>query len=230
MKRLALLLGLMAACSGCMQSQLRNHSVKLSTTTNDLIYEQVLNNLARTVEHPDEIPYFNMPASGTASIQQQLAATLTPQWALITTANSVGLGAWLFNQTQLAVTPTQIDQESWQLTTVPDPDRLVLMHCAYLKATGHETPDSERILHEYYSARDGWVDIAEEQVHFSNTVWAMSHQLVAAANEALACIPNDPKNFGVKATATTLTYDDWVKKGLIATEGPPPPPSKANCT
>jgi uncharacterized membrane protein YgcG len=188
MLRAAFIFCLLATASGCMESQLRNKTVSLSTTSSDLFYIQVLDNVARTIDSPGESPYFDLPAAGTAQIQQSLSVTATPQWALLTAGPSAG--AFLFNQFQGAATPQQIDQESWQVTPLADPDRLVLMHAAYLKATGHDSPEVQSVLNEYYAARDGWVDISIQQVHYSNTVWDLWHALINRQNEVLAEVPS----------------------------------------
>jgi uncharacterized membrane protein YgcG len=178
---------LLVAAGGCMEGQLRNKTVSLSTTSSDLFYIQVLDNLARTIDCPADTPYFDAPAAGTAQIQQSLSITGTPQWGLITMGALAG--AFVFNQVSGAFTPQQIDQESWQVAPVADPDRLVLMHSAYLKVTGHDSPEVESLLREYYGARDGWVDISIQQVHYSNSVWDAWRTLIARQNEILGSIP-----------------------------------------
>jgi hypothetical protein len=62
MKNIALLVILAAASSGCMEHQLRDKSIKLTTTTTDLFFMQVLDNVARTIDNPSEMPYFDVPA------------------------------------------------------------------------------------------------------------------------------------------------------------------------
>jgi len=168
-----------------MEMQLRDKTMNLSATTTDLLYIQVLDNLARTIDNPSEMPFFNVPASGTAQLQQQVSATVTPGWGLFAST-----GALLFNSLTGAFSPSQIDQESWQVAPTGDPDRLALMHCAFLKATGHGGPGSETPLLEYYSARDGWVNIGIQQVEFSNSVWDMSREVRRRQNQALSTIPD----------------------------------------
>jgi hypothetical protein len=183
-----LLFSLLIFSSGCMEHQLREKSMKLSKTTTDLLFIQVLDNIARTIDSPTEMPYFNMPASGTAQIQQQLSVIYTPQWAVSTAANSFAFGKMIFNQQSAAFNPQQIDQESWQLSPVADPDRLILMHCAYLRAVGQPTPDTEKILCEYYEARDAWVDITVEQTEHSRAIWVAWNKMSARAKKVLYCL------------------------------------------
>jgi hypothetical protein len=189
MKKIVFILFLLAGSSGCMEHQLRDKTVTFSTTTTDLFFMQVLDNVARTIEAPDEMPYFNMPAAGTAQIQRSLSLTVTPQWALITAANSFGIGHTLFNQTQAAFTPQQIDQESWQVAPMPDPDRLMLMHSAYLRVTGHQTNYSEYLLYEYYRARKAWVDVTIKQTDYSKDTWDAWIQMVKRATTVRGLLP-----------------------------------------
>jgi hypothetical protein len=184
MKKAALLILTLAAFSGCMEYQLRDRTMHLSTTTTDLLYVQVLDNIARTIENPEAMPYFNMPASGTAQIQQEISATVTPGWGLFAST-----GAFLFNSITGAVNPLQIDQESWQVSPVPDPDRISLMHAAYLKATGYDSPAVEGILNDYFANRDAWVYIGIQQTDFSRTVWDVWQQLAALKLRMLDEIP-----------------------------------------
>ena len=163
MAKYVLLLCVFWGSCGCLQTQLRNSTVSLSTTTNDLIYTQILDNLALSIDNPTALPYFNLPASGTVQIQQSLTATYTPQLAVTTAANGFRFGQWLFNQQQLAIAPQQLDQEAWQTTPVADPDRLFLMHCAYRTVLGDQSPECRRVLDEYYTARDAWVELAIRQ-------------------------------------------------------------------
>jgi len=201
MKRCALVFGLLAATSGCMEHQLNNEAMRLNKTTPDLIYREILDNVARTIDNPAEMPYFNMPASGTAQIQQALSVTATPGWSLITNG-TVHVGSFILNSVTGAVNPQQIDQESWQLSPVADPDRLTLMHAAYLKATGHDCPENEAVLNEYFTNRDLWVEIGIQQTAFSNEVWSVSRDYRARRVAVLDNIPeprllkqdaNDPK-------------------------------------
>ncbi len=161
MKKVAIVVFLLASSSGCMEQQLRNKTVGLSATTTDLIYIQALDNVARTIDNPSEMPYFDVPANGTAQVQMSLSVTATPQWALATALKGA---PFLFTQQAATFNPEQIDNESWQVTPMADPDRLVLMHCAYLRATGHATERSEMLLCEYYHARKAWVDKGIQQL------------------------------------------------------------------
>jgi uncharacterized membrane protein YgcG len=184
MARYLLAICIVAGSCGCLQTQLRNSTVSLSTTTNDLIYGQVLDNLALAIDNPTALPYFNMPASGTVQIQQSLTATYTPQWAVATTANAFHVGQWLFNQQQLAIAPQQLDQEAWQTTPVADPDRLFLMHCAYRAVLADPSSECHQALQEYYSAREAWVELgirqnayAMQQANILDRMWQRVQQI-----------------------------------------------------
>jgi len=191
MKHTVVALILLAGSSGCMEHQLTGKTMALNVTTTDLLYMEVLDNVARTIDNPAEMPFFNMPATGTAQIQQQLSATVTPGWSLVTaTASVLGyVGAFPLSSFSAAVNPLQIGQESWQLSPVADPDRLSLMHAAYLKATGHDSPENEAMLHEYFTNRDQWVEIGIQQTEFSNAVWAVSHEFLGRSLAVLHSIP-----------------------------------------
>lgn len=79
-----LLLTTVSWTSGCLTAQVRERTNSLATTTTDLLYQQVLDNLARIYDDPDTLPYLDMPSSGTAQVQQELQAGYTPTFDLIT--------------------------------------------------------------------------------------------------------------------------------------------------
>lgn len=188
MKRLAIILCLLASTTGCMEHELRNKTMKLSATTADLVYIQVLDNIARTIDNPCEMPYFDGPAAGTAQIQRTLTVTATPQWQLLSTAGAFGYGTMLFNQISGVLAPSQSDQESWQMSPLTDPDRLYLMHCAYLRATCQLTvdPNSEAVLNEYFAARNNMVTANVGQVWLAGDVWRDAMEAAMKEREAKA--------------------------------------------
>jgi hypothetical protein len=186
MKRLVIAACLLALCSGCMEQQVRNRAMNIANTTTDLLYIEVLDNVARTLDDPSEMPYFNAPAAATAQVQQSLSVTGTPTWGWVGSAAP----AFLFYSLPAAFAPSQTDNESWQMSPLCDPDRLYLMHLAYLKAIGCLTAEGEQTLNEYYSARDHWVEIGLKQTNFSNAVWSDSDKLIARQKAVLAGLPD----------------------------------------
>jgi hypothetical protein len=157
MARCLLVSCLLLACSGCLQYELNRKSVRLTTTTNDLIYGQVLNKLALTIDNPMSLPYFDMPSSGTMQLQGSVSGNYTPTWML------TAIGTYLLNTQAASIMPTLLEQGAWQMSPVADPDRLFLMNCAYRTVTGSSDPECAKVLSEFYAARDAWVELAIRQ-------------------------------------------------------------------
>src|SRR4051812_1306604 len=106
--------------SGCMEIQLRDKAVKLSSTATDLYYLQVLDNLARLYDIPESLPYFSEPTQGTNSLQNQVQANYQLGWDLI-------MGRYLIDK-QLAIIQGQRQvAENWQAAPIDDPDTLRLL-------------------------------------------------------------------------------------------------------
>ncbi len=151
MKRYLLPFCLLLASCGCLSRQLQHEALDLATTTDDLIYGQVLDNIALAIENPAALPYFDGPVTATAQVQRGYQANYTPTWDLL----SVGVfaGSYRLDKQSATVGAAATRQEAWQMAPLYDPDRLYLMHCAYRRMTGNPTTETEEALRQYYAAR-----------------------------------------------------------------------------
>lgn len=104
---------------GCQHTHLRHNTVSQSRTLSDIYEQQVLDNLARTVHDAHAIPFFAYPKDGTTSINDQLNFSASPLRNI---------------EHVLGVTGGRSGLEQWGLTPVSDPDKLLLMKCAYQRA------------------------------------------------------------------------------------------------
>lgn len=135
-----------------MESQLRRRATNLATTTTDLLYIQVLDNIASTIDNPATLPYFDVPAVGTAQLQRTVQASYTPGWDFITSGTYIG--RYLFDKQQAGLNASNTAQEAWQLTPLNNPDRLFLMQSAFRRATRTEDSYSATVLDQYYYQRN----------------------------------------------------------------------------
>ncbi len=138
--------------TGCMAEQLRNRTVALTTTTNELLYGQILNNIALLTDNPSALPYFDGPTQATVQVQRALSASYTPGWDLITSAG-VYLGRYLLDKQSANLLASQTNQDNWQVSALVNPDKLFLMQAAYQRLIGIENPLGATALEDYYKAR-----------------------------------------------------------------------------
>lgn len=152
MRKFLVVFSLLPILPGCMEVQLRDRAATLATTTSDLLYQQVLNNLARQVTSPASLPSLDVPALGTAQIQRAVAVTYQPGWDFIT--SGAYAGRYLFDKQQAILNGQQTNQDAWQLAPLNNPDRLYLMQCAYHRVIGTEDPLGASVLNDYYIKRN----------------------------------------------------------------------------
>jgi hypothetical protein len=182
---LCALILLASIASGCLEAQVRKKTLDLATTTSDLFYIQVLDNLALIIDTPDAMPYFDTPAAGTVSLQQQISAQVTPEWG----AAMMGAGAFVFQNVIPQVAGSQFCQDSWQISPLADPDRLFLMHCAYRTVIGNQSPECNMVLSEYYQARDAWVELTILQNAYSLRSSQLLEQMSARVDQLAQMAP-----------------------------------------
>jgi hypothetical protein len=135
-----------------MEVQLRDRATTLATTTTDLLYQQVLDNLARQIDSPASLPSFDVPALGTAQIQRTVGMSYQPGWDFIT--QGVFAGRYLFDKQQAMLNGQQANQDAWQLAPLNNPDRIYLMQCAYRRVIGNEDVYGASVLNDYYIKRN----------------------------------------------------------------------------
>ena len=146
----------LACLAGCQELRLKDKTVTLATTTSDLLYQQVLDNLARLIQNPATLPYFDGPALGTAQVQCSVQANYIPGVDLLTTGTK--MGKYYFDKQGGLLGGSYVGQEAWQIAPLVDPDRLYLMQCAYRYVLGLRDPEGEKILRRYYDVREGKSD------------------------------------------------------------------------
>lgn len=112
--------------TGCAHQQLRFNTVHHAETLTDLYEEQVLNNLARFVEHPETVPHFEIPTSGGTNSTDMLGLSANP-------INSF--------RTAFGLTGNRTNLNSWTLQPVSNPDRLRRMKCAFQRAVHYRSPN-----------------------------------------------------------------------------------------
>jgi hypothetical protein len=143
---------LLAFGVGCQEAQLREKTLKVVNTTSDLLYDQVLDNVALSIDNPAALPFFDGPTQGTAQVQRNFQASYTAGWDLLAFSASFA-GRYLFDKQAAMLQGSQLNNLSWQLTPTDNPDKLILMQCAYRRATGQSTDDCEHVLYEFYHRR-----------------------------------------------------------------------------
>jgi hypothetical protein len=135
-----------------MEVQLRDRTTKLATTTTDLLFQQVLDNLARQIDTPAALPSLDVPVLGEAQIQRSVGVSYQPGWDFMTQATSYA-GEYLFDKQQATLTGQQSNEDAWRLAPLNNPDRIYLMQCAYHRAIGNEDSQGASILDDYFNKR-----------------------------------------------------------------------------
>jgi hypothetical protein len=124
----------LAILVGCSATQLRQKSRHQVRTLADIYQQQVLDNLALFASDFEALPYFAYATQGTASVNDQMALSLT---------------GVLQHQSQ----------QAWQLTPVNDPRKLELMRCVYQRAIAihrrqpmqGDCPNCARLFNKFYT-------------------------------------------------------------------------------
>jgi hypothetical protein len=154
MGRLLIAAAFLVVASGCQEIQVRKKSNRLVSTVPDLYYEQVLENIARTIAQPGSIPYFATPTQGTNQNTRQFQASYTPGWDLITSSPGLGFfGRYLLDKQAVGLQGQVQNQQSFQLAPVIDPDKLFYLQTAFRIAAGDATITNDDVddLHDLYS-------------------------------------------------------------------------------
>lgn len=131
----------LAVCSlllcGCQQDLVQKRVNKLVSTTTNLYYEQVLNNLAMTIERPDNLPYFGIPTQGTHTNARQYTGGYTPSWDLVGIATNPFRGRYFFDKQSSPLSGSVQNSEAFQLQPVSNPDKLALIQAIFQKEAGN---------------------------------------------------------------------------------------------
>jgi hypothetical protein len=146
LQKMALVFSLTVAVivTGCVSEQLQHTTLRLSGTLPNLSEQQVLDNLARTVENSSALPYFALITDGLADVRDQ--GTF-----------ATDLKAVVNKYTEATIKPgvsRQVDG-NWSLKPMVNPDRILAMRGACRIALGIGITQAEAELLAYYLGEDG---------------------------------------------------------------------------
>lgn len=134
------LLGVLSTSTGCTSAALRNSTVSQASTTTDLEYQMVLENLAMMVANPAKMPWHLNLTGGTTQMTDSFQGTILGG---ITGYNSPTKTFW-------NVTPgangSRTVVEQWGHSPVVDGDELRLLRIAYRRALGFDEMPSADFL------------------------------------------------------------------------------------
>lgn len=145
--------------SGCTHRALRDNTVQTIATVTDLLFQQVLDNVARFHEDPGSVPSFAVASSGYVSICDTTGAGITPTYAPTLSSAQQGGGALPILSLMLPLSTQRALTEDWALSPVTDADALRRLRCAYqLLVLGDGTPSAEwrrKQVEAFYSGEGG---------------------------------------------------------------------------
>lgn len=146
---------LLVGVSGCMNTQLRKHTVRQALTVGDIQTQQVLNNLAMFVYNPNSLPSFSYPNQSSSNISDTGSGSVTPGFSRITSSPFF----FFFSSLGTSFSGSRQASEGFTLNPVNDPRKLELMRCAYQKAVSgciggapkESCPDCQAIQKRFYT-------------------------------------------------------------------------------
>ena len=107
---------LAALLSGCTAAQLARNTVTQAHSHTDIVYRQVLDNLAASECNPEVLPHFSVVGTGGTLVIDDANANLGLAWdASSFIGTTLGLGA------------SRSFEDGWTLAPVVDPDKLRAM-------------------------------------------------------------------------------------------------------
>jgi hypothetical protein len=117
---------------GCTHRQLAHNTVTQANTHTDIIYRQVLNNLAASECNPEVLPHFSVVGTGGTLVIDSANTSLGLDWdAFGFTGASLGLGA------------DRSFEDGWTLAPVTNPDKLRAIRSFYQLTTRGNTTDAQ---------------------------------------------------------------------------------------
>lgn len=138
---------------GCIHRQLARNTVTQANTHTDIIYRQVMNNLAASECNPDVLPHFSVIGTGGTLVIDSGNTNLGLDWdAFGFTGASLGVGA------------DRSFEDGWTLAPVTNPDKLRAIRSFYQLTTRGQTSDAHgyQLLRTYLGTdpeqqvRQGW--------------------------------------------------------------------------
>lgn len=124
----ALLLSLFVASMlqcGCAHRRLMQRTVEQAQTLADVQERQILDNIAMAIAKPNSTPFFAIPSSGSATVNQSQNASGGLNW-----------NTFRFTGANLGASGQMGLSENWTLKPINEPERLEMMKCLYQHAVG----------------------------------------------------------------------------------------------
>lgn len=148
-----------APLSGCTTAQLARNTVTQAHSHTDILYRQVLDNLAAAECNPDVLPHFSVVGTGGTLIIDSASANVGFDWDARTfLGSSLGLGG------------SRAFEDGWTLAPVVNPDKLRAMRAAYQIVARGEAADPAgfALLNSYLSPdympllQQGWYGVGSK--------------------------------------------------------------------
>lgn len=115
---------------GCTSAQLAHNTVTQANSHTDILYRQVLDNLAASECNRDVLPHFSVVGTGGTMVIDSASAEVGLAWdARSFIGSTLGLGG------------AREFEDSWTLAPIVNPDKLRAMRAAYQVTTRGETND-----------------------------------------------------------------------------------------
>ena len=116
--------------AGCTAAQLAHNTVTQAHSHTDILYRQVLDNLAAAESNPEVLPHFSVVGTGGTLVIDSASANVGFDW-----------DARTFLGTSLGFGGSRGFEDGWTLAPVVNPDKLRAMRAAYQIVTRGEASD-----------------------------------------------------------------------------------------
>ncbi|SFH73353.1 hypothetical protein [Planctomicrobium piriforme] len=139
-RRAIWIISLLAGLSGCTHLQLSRSAVKQSESVTDLIYQQILDNLALFHCQPDALAHFAVVGTGGTAVNDHGEAGLELEWDPFSIVRE-----------QLGLSGFREIQEQWTLAPIVNPEKLRAIRCVFqIVANGVSTdPEADTLLQSF---------------------------------------------------------------------------------
>jgi hypothetical protein len=121
-----LLLALTVACTGCTTPFLKRNTVALVSSSTDLRYREVLDNLAMVADDPAALPAYSSVFAGGSQITDNAQLTSTTIWQRVLTA-PIQNG---FMSEAANPQVSRVVSDNWTLDPIAVPEKIEAMRCA----------------------------------------------------------------------------------------------------
>src|SRR5437667_11915450 len=113
-------LALQGLLAGCTHQHLQLNTTAQIRTMMEIHQKQVLDNLALFIVNPEATPSFAVAGGGTTAINDSVGAGLGLNYTRV-----------LFERWNLTSSASRGMSENWTLASIVDPEKLLLMRCAF---------------------------------------------------------------------------------------------------